>query len=245
LNYCYLYVNKLQGQEKQDLFGQLKKSTEVLSQIEKNHGSVHLFVDPDDREIEEFSKKHGFFNKKIELSRNYNKDGKVSSIDILVEKIIQLKDFNENQDVVLLDVDTLFINSVPENYWTDDTAVLWSAEYYITQFRNLGNVLPYLPWDQVEIDYNNNFIMYNTGVVYIPKKHRKEICEKALWITDYLNNGIFDPNDRYGNRIDEQIGLSIAIHDFYSKHGKIKTCEQIIHHFWEEKYKTQGNRWWE
>jgi len=212
--------------------------------MEKRHGSVHLFVSPDDEEIREFSKKQGFFNKEITLSRNYNNDGNISSLDILVEKIIQLKDFDQHQDVVLLDVDTLFTDIVPEGYW-DDQAVLWAAEYYITQFRNLESVLPYIPWNKIGIEYDNSFIMYNTGVVYIPKNRRKEICEKALWITDYLNNGIFDPNDRYGNRIDEQIALSIAIHDAYGRQGKLKTCETFIHHFWEEKFKTQGNRWWE
>jgi hypothetical protein len=245
LNYCYLYINKLTGQEKQDLFLQVKKSSQILKQVEKSHGSVHLFVDKDDQDIKAYSKNQGFFNKEIPLSRNYNQDGSISSLDILVEKIVQLKDFDQNKDVVLLDIDTVFTNNVPENFWDEETAVLWAAEYYITQFRNLENVLPFIPWQDVGIDYNNDFIMYNTGVVYIPKKHRKEICEKALWIVDYLNNGTFNPADRYGNRIDEQISLSIAIHDFYGKRGKIKTCEHFIHHFWEEKHKTQGNRWWE
>jgi hypothetical protein len=243
LNYCYLYINKLSGQEKQDLFSQLEKSAKVLKQVEKSHGSVHLFVDKDDLDIKTYSKNQGFFNKEIQLSRNYNQDGPISSLDILVEKIVQLKDFDQNKDVVLLDIDTVFTNNVPENFWNEDQAVFWSAEYYITQFRNLEKVLPYIPWKQVDINYDNSFIMYNTGVVYIPKKHRKEICEKALWITDFLNNGTFLPEDRFGNKLDEQIGLSIAVHDVYGRHGGIKTCENIIHHYWEEK--TKGIKWWQ
>ena len=242
MNYSYLYFNKLQGQDRIDLFDQLQKSVEVLNSFEKNHGSITLFVDGYDKEIKEFSRAHGLFNKEITLSRNYSKDGNTALIDILVEKIIQLKDFNQDQDTVLLDVDTLFKSPLPENFWPEDQAVFWSAEYYITQFRNLDKVLPYLPWEEIGIEFDKSFIMYNTGVVYIPKKHRKEICEKALWIADYLNNGKFLPEDRHGNKLDEQIGLSIAVHHYYGKHGKIKTCEQYIHHYWDEKAK--GIKWW-
>ena len=232
----------MSGQDRVDLFDQLKKSVEILNQTEKDHGSITLFVDPSDTEVKDFAKSHGLFHKDISLSRNYTRDGNISLIDILVEKIIQLRDFNSNQDTVLLDVDTLFKDSVPENFWSKDQAVFWSAEYYITQFRNLDKVLPRLPWKEIGIDFNKDFIMYNTGVVYIPKQHRKEICEKALWITDYLNNGEFDPADRHGSKLDEQIGLSIAVHDYYGKYGNIKTCENIIHHYWEEK--TKGIKWW-
>lgn len=239
MNYCYLYINKLDGQDKIDLFGQLKKSIQVLKDTEKTHGSIHIFSDSGDHEIKQFSKEQGIFCRPIIQSRDYKSPG---ILNILVEKIIQLRDFDSSQDVVLLDVDTVFTNLVPANFW-DDNAVLWSAEYYITQFRNLGNVLPYLPWHEIGIDYSDDFVMYNTGVVYVPKDRRKEICEKALWITDYLNNGKFLPSDRYGNKLDEQIGLSIAIHDAYGKQRKIKTCENFIHHYWNEKDK--GYRWWE
>lgn len=242
MNYSYLYINKLIGEDRLDLFDQLKKSVEILNLVEKDYGSISLFIEPGDADVKDFSKKNGIFNREISLSRNYSKDGNISLIDILVEKIIQLKNFNQEQDTVLLDIDTVFKSSIPMNFWEDDRAVFWSAEYYITQFRNLDKVLPYIPWEEIDIKFTNDFIMYNTGVVYIPKKHRKEICEKALWITDYLNNGQFLPNDRFGNKLDEQIGLSIAVHDHYGKYGKIKTCEQYIHHYWDEK--ARGIKWW-
>jgi hypothetical protein len=241
MNYAYIYVNRLQGEERADLYGQLAKSIEVLKSKEKDHGSIHVFSDHDDSDAIELSKKAGCFNRPITLSRKYSANG--SLIDILAEKIIQLKDFDIDQDVVLLDVDTLFLNTAPNGYWATDTAVLWKAEYYITQFRNLDKVLPSIPWHEIGIKFDSSYIMYNTGVVYIPKLHRKEICEKALWITDYLNNGMFKPEDRHGSKLDEQIGLSIAIHDVYGKNNKIKTCENLIHHYWEEK--TKGIKWWE
>jgi hypothetical protein len=238
LNYSYIYINRLHGEEKKDLYDQLTKSVELLKQKEINHGSIHIYSDINDQESINFCRNQGLFNHPTSLSRKYYEQD--SLIDILIEKTIQLKNFDQCQDVVLLDVDTLFLDNVPENFW--DTAVFWKPEYYITQFRNLDKVLPKIPWKDVEINFDNSFIMYNTGVVFIPKKHRKEICEKALWITDYLNNGLLKPDDRYGSKLDEQIGLSIAVHDVYGRNNVIKSCENIIHHFWEEK--TKNIKWW-
>jgi hypothetical protein len=83
--------------------------------------------------------------------------------------------------------------------------------------------------------------MYNTGVVYIPKEHRNEICRNALWIVDRLNDGK-NPEFRYGNKLDEQIGLSIATHHKYLDKGGVFTCKDLINHFWEEK--VTGQKWW-
>jgi len=233
----------MQGQKRQDFYAQVKKSIEVLKNKERNHGSIYLFTDTEDQEIKQYCSDQGCFNKEITLSRKYSTE--LSEIDILTEKIIQLKNFDQDQDIVLLDVDTLFKANIPEHFWQGDTAVVWRAEYYITQFRNLGNVIPNIPWNEIGIEYNEEFIMYNTGVVFIPKSLRKQVCEKALWITDYLNNGRFLPEDRHGNRLDEQIGLSIAIHEFFGKYGKLKTCDNLIDHFWEEKIQPNGKKWWE
>lgn len=242
MNYGYLYYNKLRGSDKKDLFDQLSKSIEVLKIKDQNYDFIYLYTDPDDEEIKTYSRNHGCVNKKINLSRKYDKDSDIILLDILVEKIIQLKNFDSTQDITLLDVDTLFLQSLPDDFWSIEKPVLWKPEYYITQYRNLDKILPEIPWHQIDIKFNNSFVMYNTGVIYIPKKHRKEICEKALWISDFLNNGIHRPEDRYGNKLDEQIGLSIAIHDVYGLEN-IRSCENYIHHYWEEK--TKNIRWWE
>lgn len=241
MNYSYIYLNRCLGQDRIDLFKQLEKSVKVLKEIEKDHGSVHIFSDVDDLEIKDFSRKQGLLNRPITLSRCYSNSGNLSLIDILTEKIIQLKNFNQYHDTVLLDVDTLFLKKIDKDFW-NDSAVFWKAEYQIMQFRNLDRILPQIPWQDIDIKFDQSFLMYNTGVVYIPKKYRKEICEKALWITDYLNNGSLLPEDRHGNKLDEQIGLSIAVHDVFGREGKIKFCDQYIHHYWEEK--TKGIRWW-
>ena len=236
MNYAYLYINKLSGDERTELFDQLKTSLKVLKRVEPNHGSVHVF-NSGDQETQEFCEQQGCFSRTIKTTRNYG-----GLIDILIEKINLLKDFDPNQDVTLLDIDTVFTRPVPADAWQSNVAVLWSAEYYITQFRNLDQVLPLLPWHEVGINFDPSFIMYNTGVVYIPRQHRKEICEKALWIADRLNSGEYDPEHRHGSKLDEQIGLSIAIHDVYGRFGKIRMSSDFIHHYWNEK--ANGNKWW-
>jgi hypothetical protein len=243
MNYAYVYINKLEGNDREDLLQQLQHSVASLKEKEKDHGSIHIFSDITDLKIKDYCKGQGCFNKPTKILRNYSGNGSLSLIDILTEKIIQLKNFDKTQDVALIDVDTEFTVEIPKDYWQDDCAVFWKAEYYITQFRNLDRVLPQIPWAKIDIEFDPSFIMYNTGVVYIPKLYRKEICEKALWITDFLNNGKFLPEERYGNKLDEQIGLSIAVYDVYGRQGKIKTCEHFIHHYWEEK--TKNIRWWE
>ena len=86
-----------------------------------------------------------------------------------------------------MDIDTAVTQKFPKKYWNSNQIVFDNIEYPIMQWRNLDKVLPEIPWKQFDIDFDNSFMMYNTGVIYIPKKFRKEICEKALKIVDYLN----------------------------------------------------------
>jgi hypothetical protein len=243
MNYSYLYIDKYSGQDSDDFFAQLKKSVSVLKEKQPLRDNIYVFNDQVEGTIKDFCQQEGCIHQPITLSKNYPGSGGSAPINILVEKIISLRDFDENKDIVLLDVDTLFLSPIPEVVWRDGIAAMWNYEYPLTQFRNLDRVLPHLPWSEIGIPFNNSYPMYNTGVVYIPKKHRKEICEKALWIVDKLNDGTYLPEDRAGSKLDEQIGLSIAVHDVYGKYGNVKLCYNVIHHYWKEK---QDNiRWWE
>jgi hypothetical protein len=231
-----LYINEYKNaQDKGDLFSQLKKSIEILRKNTLDP-IIHIYHSPFDLEVQEYGRENGFVLKPVTYHRPFS-----GLIKILVEKIFILRDFPENEEVVLLDVDTAFKRPIDDSVWARHP-ILWSAEYYITQFRNLDKILPYLPWYEVDIDFNTTYVMYNTGVVYIPKEHRREICAKALWITDRLNDGK-NPDFRHGNKLDEQIGLSIAIHNKYLNSGGVILCNDIIDHFWEEK--TKGIKWWE
>jgi hypothetical protein len=236
VNFAYLYINEYENlQDKIDFFEQLKKSTEFLKRHTVNP-VIYVYHSSNDTEIKEYCMSNGYIAKPISYHRPFT-----GLIKILVEKIFILKDFSDDEEVVLLDVDTVFKQYVDDNTW-GSIPILWSAEYYITQFRNLDKILPSLPWYEIDINFDTSYIMYNTGVVYIPKKERKEICRKALWITDRLNDGK-DPEFRYGNKLDEQIGLSIAICDRYLYKEGIFISNQIIDHFWESKAK--GEKWWE
>lgn len=234
MNYAYLYVNEYKGQEKIDFFDQLKKSIEVLKRCTIDP-KIFVYHHEDDTEIVGYCNSNRINAVPIKFHRPFH-----GIIRILVEKIFILRDFPEDEEIVLLDVDTLFRYNISDSIWQKHP-ILWDAEYYITQFRNLDKVLPFLPWYEIDINFDTTYVMYNTGVVYIPKEHRREICQKALWITDRLNDGK-NPDFRYGNKLDEQIGLSIAIHEKYRNNGGIAVCKDMIDHFWEAK--TQGLIWW-
>jgi hypothetical protein len=237
MNYAYLYINHQAEPDRTDLFDQLKKSIEILKDKDPNHGSIHIFSDCQYAELIPYCREQGVFLRSIGYKKRYG-----GILDILVEKINLLKNFDPDQEVVLLDVDTACLQNIPADYWKKDHAVLWHAEYYITQFRNLDKVLPTLPLKQLGIDFEPSFIMYNTGVVYIPRDKRRLICETALEIVEILNSEYYDIDFRYGNKLDEQIGLSLAIHQHYSKADKITLCKDYIYHYWEEK--TKDIKWW-
>jgi hypothetical protein len=237
MNYAYLYINHQEEPDKTDLFDQLKKSIEILKDKDPTHGSIHIFADCQYPELLSYCRDQGLFLRSIRYNKKYG-----GILDILVEKINLLKNFNNEQEITLLDIDTACIQNIPENFWKPDHAVLWHAEYYITQFRNLDKVLPTLPLKQLGIDFDQSFIMYNTGVIYIPKNQRQLICETALEIVEILNSDDYDVEFRYGNKLDEQIGLSLAIHQHYSKENKIILCKDYIYHYWEEK--TKNIKWW-
>ncbi len=235
MNFAYLYINEYKNaQDKVDFFEQLKKSIECLKMYTVNP-AIYIYHSFSDLEIQTYCQENGYISKIITSRRPFT-----GLIRILIEKIFILMDFSDSEDVVLLDVDTAFKSHIDNSIWGNNP-ILWSAEYYITQFRNLDKILPSLPWYEVDIDFNTSYIMYNTGVIYIPKLDRKEICRKALWIVDRLNDGK-DPELRYGNKLDEQIGLSISICDRYLNKEGIFICNQIIDHFWESK--SKGEKWW-
>lgn len=243
MNYAYLFVDTLQGHGYEDAFAQLKKSVETLKAVTPNYESIHIFNNEKHGKIYEFCQEQGCYHRYIELSRDYHGSSSFQPITILVEKIIQLRNFDPDKEIVLIDIDTVFTNPVPQGIWGKFNSVMWNAEFYLTEWRNLGNVLPLLPWQELGIDFDDSYPMYNSGVVYIPKERRFELCEKALKIVDLLNDGTFAPEDRLGNKLDEQIALSIVLHHTYGKYGALYYSDGFIYHYWQEK--QQGIRWWE
>lgn len=240
MNFAYLYVNEYTGHDRVDFFDQLKKSVAVLKDRQRFYDDIYVFSTHDE-ELKSYCKSEQLIYKEITITKQYYE--KRTIIDILAEKIRVLKDFDSNKEVVLLDVDTLFQGHLADSEWKSDIAVVWDLEYCLTDYRNLHLVLPKLPWNEVGILFDHTFKMYNTGVVYIPKEARKEICDIAMWVVEKLNDGTYKPEVRQGNKLDEQIGLSIALHHYYGQYDKMGIAKQAIHHYWEEKAK--GIRWWE
>lgn len=243
MNYSYLFIDNLNGHSYENGLNELKASFGTLKNNVSEEDSVIVFNNEISGKNIDFFREKNIIHHYVNPSRNYAGSDTFNPISILVEKIIALKNYDLNQDIVLLDIDTVFTQRPPDDVWNPNFVVLNEIEYYLMDWRNLDKVLPYIPWKEVDINFDNSFPMYNTGVIYIPKKFRKEICEKALWIVDYLNNGTFNPDDRYGNKLDEQIALSVVLYDIYGKYNHIKLANSFIYHFWAEK--QHQIKWWE
>lgn len=242
MNYAYLFIDNLNGHPYEDGFNEIKASVTALKKNINPDDSIIVFNNELFGKNIEFFKQENIIHHYIDLSRNYNGSNDVNPISILVEKIVCLMNFDENEDIVLMDIDTSITQKIPENYFDSNHIIFDNIEYPIMQWRNLDKVLPKIPWKQFDISFDESFMMYNTGVIYIPKRFRKEVCERALKIVDYLNNN-FNPEERFGNKLDEQIALSIVTHDCFGKHGYINFSTDYIHHYWSEK---QNNiKWWQ
>lgn len=241
MNYAYLYIDNLDNHHCEHDLDEITASISALKTV-NDCDNIIIFNNEITGKNIEFFKNENLTHFYVNPSKNYKGSNNINPINILVEKIRSLMNFNENEDIVLMDVNTAVIQEIPPNYWDNEYVVLDDVEYPIMQWRNLDKVLPLIPWDQFNINFDNSFMMYNTGVIYIPKKFRKEICKKALEIVDYLNDN-FDPENRYGNKLDEHIALSIVLHEYYGKFGKIKFSNNYIRHYWKEK--QNGINWWE
>jgi hypothetical protein len=240
--YAYLFVDNLNGHSYVNGIDELRASVNTLKKNISNNDSIVVFNNETSGKNIDFFKDQKISHYHINLSRKYKGSDNINPISILVEKIICLMNFNENEDIVLMDIDTAIVNQIPNDYWDDNHIVFDNIEYPIMQWRNLDKVLPQIPWKDYDINFDSSFVMYNTGVIYIPKRFRKEVCERALKIVDYLNDN-FEPEDRCGNKLDEQIALSIVAHDCFGKYGNIKLSSEYIYHYWEER---QNNiKWWE
>jgi len=240
MNYAYLFVDNLGGHSYQNGLEELKASVFSLKKIQ-NYDFIHIFNNETSGKNIEYFQKENIIHNHINLSRNYGGSNNINPINILVEKIICLMNFDENEDITLIDIDTEFQRSIPNVFWNQNYIVFDNVEYPIMEWRNLDKILPNIPWKTFDINFDSSFLMYNTGVIHLPKKFRKELCEKALKIVDYLNHN-FSPEDRCGNKLDEQIALSIVCHDTYGRFGNIRYSRDYIHHHWKSKH--TGEKWW-
>jgi len=175
MNYGYIFIDNLNGHVYDDGFNQLKKSISVLKKTKIDYDNIYIFNNEKEGKVVDYCKQENLVHIYINLSRRYDKSDTVNPISILVEKIIALRDFDLEKDIVLLDIDTTFISKPPVGIWNNSDVVLNDAEYYLTQWRNLDKVLPKIPWNEIEISFKDDYIMYNTGVIYIPRSVRKKM----------------------------------------------------------------------
>lgn len=237
MNYGYLFITDYEGSPCNNCFDQLKRSIKSIKDVVEEYKSIVIFTNNITEQLKTYGETEEVKIIEIPIVRNYSG---LPIASVLAHKIFVLQNFDKDEEIVLLDLDTKF-KSKPN--WDLNTATLWTQEYQLISARNLHTVLPFIPWETIGINFTEQFTMKNTGVIFIPKEDRKELCEKAIWITDYLNNGSHKPEDRSCNKLDEQIALSIVLEDKYLKYGRLTYAISFVDHYWAEN--MQGIRWWE
>lgn len=243
MKYLYLVVEEYQGRRLiSDILPKFEFSLSSLYQvIPKSLGNVVVYSFCPSSDLLELCARHNTRVQTIRQARTYPGDPhnpRPFILDILVEKIVVLRDFPESEECVLLDLDTKVLADFLGLF--DTRPVMGIREYPLLSERNLHKVLPFMPFEEMGIRWNPDFFMYNSGFLFIPSKVRRQLCEKALLIVDRMN-AMFPGGERYGNGLDEQIAFSIAIQDHFQQN--IQTVEgQYFKHFWPES--MAGETWW-
>jgi hypothetical protein len=233
MNWGYLYVTNYKDLNCEDCFDQLKHSVKSLKEKVSIIDSINIYSDLITDELKEWCDKEGLLLHKIEVQREY------SGLDIssvVAQKLFILRDYDQTKEFTLIDIDTEFIN---DPNFDSNTPTIWNIEYPLISARNLDTLMPLITFEEIGVEFNLNMTMKNTGLIYVPKKDRKEISEKAIWLVDYLNNGKHKPEDRVCNKLDEQISLSILLEFFYPS---INTAEWFLNHYWANK--MDGIKWY-
>lgn len=164
-------------------------------------------------------------------------------LNILVEKIMAMRDIAEGCECVVIDLDTEIVGNFHEILGKPPVVTAWpilcAREYPLYSERNLGNVLPQIQFESLGIDFDPAFYMYNTGFIFIPSIVRRVLCAKALLLVDAIHR--FAAEDRYGDKLDEQIALSIVLQSQF-RHNILTVEGRFLKHFWREA--MAGKKWW-
>ncbi len=166
-----------------------------------------------DSELNEWRGKHGYFYRiKINAIRNFAKN-------------------HPNEHLVFVDCDTYCYGdlSMITDYLDHGLGVMHKDECSMEVMKGPCGEM----WKQTKgrkfanITITNNYHMWNSGVVGIPRDYSIQVMEKALEICDsFLSSGITCWNM-------EQWAIAIALSQFVPA---IKEADNIIGHYWHHKY---------
>ncbi len=150
-------------------------------------------------------------------------------LNILIEKIYILINHDENEEICFIDIDTEF-NTEIDNYVFDyKTPILWANEHKLLCGRDLRKFFKTMNY---YVDPES--IMFNSGVIYIPKENRKKIGEESLNLVLEMNK--YEDCLRVARDLDEQIALSIIIYKHYKN---VNLFKDILNHYWEKVHREE------
>jgi hypothetical protein len=143
---------------------------------------------------------------------------------ILIEKLYILKNHSIDEEICYVDIDTEF-NQNMQNYIFDLSKPIMHAKEYnlFNNYRHINKI-----FEAMNKNYDKDFYMFNSGIIYIPKNMRIQIAQKAIDLVIKMNN--YDENLRICNRLDEQIAISFYINKYYK--NNINILEKCVQHYW-------------
>ena len=138
-------------------------------------------------------------------------------LNILIEKIYILLNHDEKEEVMFVDLDTVFNSNIKNFHVNKNEAVVYSNERSLLSQRCLSNF-----FKQLNYPVKSSSRMYNTGFIYIPAEKRKAITQEALDLVLQMNT--ISDTQRVAKDLDEQISLSIIIHKYFNRITNINHC---------------------
>ncbi len=141
---------------------------------------------------------------------------------------------------LFLDTDTEVLQPLDQIFASNEVWMHKDEGLLIEQERDFkGNVLNTINWDAWAWRCDRNQIrMYNSGTLFIPQAMKVHLykAKEFMWTLAML-----PADDRGDNRLDEQLAISIALQE--ATNYNIRVAEDLVEHYWLEKYEAPTQRY--
>lgn len=236
---CYGYGKDYEGLPKLKFsIDSLRKNFDDVQNIYLYYGYDEL-VQKDVDKIEKFCADNNVILKnfgklKHQFAKSFRESSNPYQQSLLIEKMYMLKNHDKNEDICYVDLDTEFTPAM-KNYKFDlNRPMFHKKEDILVNVRHLGDF-----FNKKKMRVPDTYRMYNSGIIFVPKRKRQEIGRIAVGLILRFNSDP-DDRDRICNRLDDQIAISIAVQNAYKE---INLMEDRVLHYWSSV--IENNRYWE
>ncbi len=125
---------------------------------------------------------------------------------------------------VLIDCDTEFIKDLTFDQVDLNVGAMHVGEWPLDHERNLVNALKGCSF----YDKLASYKMFNSGLVYIPEQDREKVVTRIIEVFKEVN--ALPESERYGDHLDEQLSISVAMQDQYGT--AVQEWVRFVTHHW-------------